>query len=142
MILPDVNLLLYAEIDAFPLHEAARRWWEHSLSGERQVGLAPACLFGFLRLATNRRVFSHPLPVDEAVDRVESWLARANVVALAPGGTYLEIAFRLLRRLGTGANLTTDVQLAAHALELNGQVHSNDADFERFEGVRWTNPLR
>jgi predicted nucleic acid-binding protein len=62
VIIPDLNLLLYAEIDAHPLHRAARRWWEGALSGDRQVGLAPVCLFGFLRVSTNRRVFTAPLP--------------------------------------------------------------------------------
>jgi uncharacterized protein len=142
VIIPDVNLLLYAEIDAHPLHEAARRWWEEVLSGERQVGLAPVCLFGFLRLSTNRQVFTEPLPVDDAIARAEGWLERPNVTTLVPGQSHLGTAFRLLRRLGTGANLTTDVQIAAHALELNGEVHSNDGDFGRFEGLRWINPLR
>ncbi len=141
MIVPDVNLLLYAEIDAHPLHRKARRWWEEALSGDRQVGLAPVCLFGFLRLSTNRRVFTEPLPVDDAVHRVETWLQRPNVTTLLPGRAHLDTAFRLLRRLGTGANLTTDVQIAAHALEINGEVHSNDGDFGRFEGLRWVNPL-
>jgi predicted nucleic acid-binding protein len=48
----------------------------------------------------------------------------------------------LLRHLGTGTNLTTDVQIAAHAIEVNGEVHSNDGDFGRFEGLSWINPLR
>jgi toxin-antitoxin system PIN domain toxin len=142
VIIPDVNLLLYAEIDAHPLHPTARRWWEQALNGERQVGLAPVCLFGFLRLGTNRRVFTEPLPVGQALDRVESWLERPNVTTLVPGRTHLATSFRLLRHLGTGANLTTDVQIAAHAIELNGEVHSNDGDFGRFEGLRWVNPLR
>jgi toxin-antitoxin system PIN domain toxin len=142
VIVPDLNLLLYAEIDAHPLHRVARRWWENALSGDRQVGLAPVCLFGFLRVSTNRRVFTEPLPVEAAVDRVEGWLGRSQVAVLLPGRGHLEIAFRLLRRLGTGANLTTDVQVAAHAIEVNGEVHSNDTDFARFEGLRWVNPLR
>ena len=142
MIVPDVNLLLYAEIDANPLHAAARRWWEDALSGERAVGLAPVCLFGFIRLATNRRVFTEPLAVNDAIDRIEAWLGRANVTRLVPGPAHLETAFRLLRQVGTGANLTTDVQIAAHAMEVNGEVHSNDGDFGRFEGLRWVNPLR
>lgn len=54
----------------------------------------------------------------------------------------MAIAFRLLEQLGTGGNLTTDVQIAAHALEHNGEVHSNDADFSRFERVRWANPVK
>ena len=142
MIVPDVNLLLYAEIDAFPFHSAARAWWEALMNGDRPVGIAPACLFGFLRLSTNRRVFVDPLPVDDAISRVERWLKQPLVTCLVPGSRHLELTFRLLRRLGTGGNLTTDVQLAAHALEHNGEVHSNDGDFGRFEGLRWVNPLR
>lgn len=141
MIVPDVNLLLYAEIDAYPVHAAARRWWEELLNGERSVGIAPVCLFGFLRIATNRRVFVEPLAVDDAIGRVRAWLEQPNVTCIVPGTRHLEIALGLLARLGTGSNLTTDVQIAAHALELNGEVHSNDHDFARFEGVRWIDPL-
>lgn len=141
MIIPDVNLLLYAEIDAHRLHARARRWWEDTLSGARQVGLAPVCVFGFIRLATSRRVFTVPMSVDDAVGRVEGWLARPNVTTLLSGHSHVATACRLLRQVGTGANLTTDVQIAAHAIELNGEVHSNDGDFGRFEGLRWVNPL-
>jgi hypothetical protein len=141
LIVPDINLLLYAEIDAFPEHGAARRWWEGALNGERQVGIAPVCLFGFLRIATNRRVFAEPLGVDDAIARVERWLERPHVVLLIPASGHLDTAFGLLRQLGTGANLTTDVQIAAHALDYGGEVFSNDTDFGRFEGVRWVDPL-
>jgi len=37
--------------------------------------------------------------------------------------------------------LSPDVQIFAHAMELNAEVHSNDSDFARFEGLRWVNPL-
>ncbi len=141
MIVPDVNLLLYAEIDAFPLHGAARRWWEDLMNGERAIGIALPCLFGFVRISTNRRIFVDPLSVDDAVGRVRRWLEQPVVTCLVPGSGYLGLAFRLLHQLGTGGNLTTDVQLAAHAIELNGEVHSNDTDFARFEGLRWVNPL-
>ncbi|MBN1611739.1 MAG: hypothetical protein JW940_34215 [Polyangiaceae bacterium] len=122
MIVPDVNLLLYAEIDAFPLHPSARRWWEDLLNGDRPVGIAPVCLFGFLRLATNRRVFLEPLSVDDAIGRVRRWLGQPVVSYLVPGSRHLEMAFRLLGQLGTGGNLTTDVQIAAYALEHSGEV--------------------
>lgn len=141
MIIPDVNLLLYAEIDAYPMHTPARRWWEEVLNADRPVGIAPVCLFGFVRIGTNRRVFADPLPVDEAVRRVQRWLERPHVTCLVPGSRHLQTAFDLLRRLGTGGNLTTDIQIAAHALEHNGEVYSNDVDFGRIEGLRWVNPL-
>lgn len=141
MIVPDLNLLLYAEIDAFPRHEEARQWWEEVMNGQRQVGIAPVCLFGFIRIVANRRELTDPLPVEDAIGRVRRWLERPNAVFLVPGTRHLETAFRLLKALGTGGNLTTDVQVAAHAVEYNGEVYSNDGDFGRCEGVRWVNPL-
>jgi toxin-antitoxin system PIN domain toxin len=142
VIIPDVNLLLYAEISAFAHHKAARAWWEDALNGERTIGLAPVVVFGFLRLCTNRRVFADPLPIANAIERVESWQQQPCVTCLVPGSRHFDIAFRLLTNLGTGGNLTTDVQIAAHAIEQQGEVHSNDRDFGRFEGLRWVNPLR
>lgn len=141
MIIPDVNLLLYAEISGFAEHGKARGWWQGVLEGEAQVGLTYPALFGFIRLATNPRVFDLPMPVENALDRISDWLARPHVHLVTGGPNHLEIAFRLLRALGTAGNLTTDVQLAALAIELNGELHSNDVDFARFTGLRWVNPL-
>jgi predicted nucleic acid-binding protein len=53
----------------------------------------------------------------------------------------VDIAFGLLRSVGTGGNLTTGAQLAALALEYDAEIHSNDTDFGRFPGLRWSNPL-
>jgi hypothetical protein len=141
MMVPDVNLLLYANITAFEEHGKARAWWERALSGREEVGIAPAALFGFVRLGTNARVFNPPLAVEDALERVEQWLARPHVHLLLPGPRHLEIAFGLLRRFGTAANLTTDVQLAALAIEHQAELHSNDSDFGRFPQLRWINPL-
>lgn len=141
MIIPDVNLLLYAEIDAFSQHEAARVWWEDALSSETRVALPSVAIFGFLRIATNRRIFEEPLTLSDALARVEAWLERSNVTFLGPGPRHLQTAFELLRELGTGGNLTTDVQFAAYAIENQAELCSNDLDFGRFAGLRWTNPL-
>jgi toxin-antitoxin system PIN domain toxin len=142
VIVPDVNLLLYATITGFAEHRAARRWLEDALNGDAEVGLAGPALFGFVRIGTNPRIFDVPLTVDEALSYVEAWLARPRARFLLPGPRHLEIAFRLLRALGVAGNLTTDVQLAALAIEFQGELHSNDADFGRFAELRWVNPLR
>lgn len=141
MIVPDVNLLLYAAVDAFPEHAAARAWWEAQLNGEAEIGLAGPVLFGFVRIATNPRVLHPPLPVDDCLAQVESWLERPQIDFLLPGPRHIEIAFRLMRQLGAAGNLTTDVQLAALAIEYQAELHSNDADFGRFPQLRWINPL-
>ena len=52
-----------------------------------------------------------------------------------------EILFSLLDRLGTAGDLTTDAHLAALAIEHQAELHSTDADFVRFPGLSWRNPL-
>jgi toxin-antitoxin system PIN domain toxin len=136
VIVPDVNLLLYAHVTAFPEHARARKWWESLMNGRREVGVAAPALFGFVRVASNPRVLDRPLPVPAALAHVLEWLARPHVPR------HLEIAFGLLRQTGAAANLTTDAQLAALAIEHQGEVHSNDSDFARFPQLRWTNPIR
>ncbi len=142
MIIPDVNLLLYAYMTPYPQHAAARAWWENALSGGHHVGLTSVAVFGFLRLSTSRRVYTTPMTADEASLAVESWSASPQACFLSAGPRHLEIALRLVRAVGTAGNLTTDIQLAAHAIENQAEIHSNDADFARFPGLRWSNPLR
>lgn len=52
-----------------------------------------------------------------------------------------ETLFSLLEHLGTAGNLTTDAHLAAIAIEYQAELASTDADFARFPGLRWFNPL-
>jgi len=141
MIVPDVNLLLYAHVTAFAQHEVARSWWEDAVASGREIGLAAPVIYGFIRIGTNRRIFADPMPVSYAVERVEEWLELPLARLLTPGPRHFEIAFRLLRDVGTAANLTTDVQIAALALENQAEVFSSDTDFARFSGLRWRNPL-
>ncbi len=141
MIVVDVNLLLYAVISGFEQHDIAHAWWEEALNGQADVGLTSPAIFGFLRIATNPRVMTSPLPVKKAVGYVTGWLDQPNVSFLVPGPRHLDIAFDLLHGMGTTGNLTTDVQLAAFAIEHNADMCSNDNDFGRFPQLRWVNPL-
>ena len=142
MIVPAVNLLLYATVTGFPQHERSRVWWEGVLNGSVTVGLASPAVFGYLRIATNGRVLASPASVAEALGQVRGWLAQPNVTFLRPGPRHLDICFGLLETLGTGGNLTTDIQLAAHAIEEDAELHSHDMDFGRFPDLHWIDPLR
>ena len=142
MIIPDVNLLLYATITTFEEHAEAREWFSAALNGEVQVLLPGVAVFGFVRIATNPRIFESPIAVTDAVASVETWLAQPHVHFLSPGPRFTDIAFDLLRKLGTAGNLTTDVQLAAHAIENQATLYSRDTDFARVPGLRWVDPLK
>jgi toxin-antitoxin system PIN domain toxin len=142
VIVPDVNMLLYAVISGFPHHPRAHAWWEQTVNSNAPVGLTQPALFGFLRISTNARILQAPLAVGEAIDYVREWLAQPNVKLLTPGNDHLDIALGLLQDIGTAGNLTTDVQLAAYAIEHQGEIHSNDTDFARFPNLKWVNPLQ
>jgi toxin-antitoxin system PIN domain toxin len=141
VIVPDVNLLLYAVIDAFPQHKKARQWWEDAVNSDELIGLADPATFGFLRISTNPRLIKPPLSADEAAGHVETWLELPNVRWVQPGPGHHARSFAYLRAAGTAGNLTTDAQLAAIAGDNNATMCSNDSDFARFDDIRWHNPL-
>lgn len=141
MMLPDVNLLVYAVDATSPFHAPARRWWDGTLSSTFSVGLCWPSMLGFVRLTTSRRMFESPLGIGDALDRVQSWLEQPNVMLLAPTERHWPILSGLLRSSAAGSNLTTDAHIAAYAIEHAGTVYTNDRDFGRFEGLRWRNPL-
>lgn len=142
MILPDVNLLVFAVDATSPFHARARAWWEGVLSSPRRVGLTYPSILGFVRLTTHRRVFASPLRIDEALGYVNGWLEQPNVSILLPTERHWQRLSQVLRALGAGGNLTTDAHLAVLALEHGCTLQSNDADFARFAGLQWEDPLR
>jgi toxin-antitoxin system PIN domain toxin len=141
MIVADVNLLVYAHNKAAPLHERARRWWENLLTRQQPVGLPWAVAFGFVRLVTHSAVLVNPLAPLDALGRVRGWLAQPEVRVIEPGARHLSIVEELFRATGVAGSLTTDTHLAALAIEHQAELHSNDADFGRFPGLKWVNPL-
>lgn len=141
MILPDINLLVYAYNSDAPGHKRAKAWWEDSLSESRPVGLPWVVILGFLRLMTSRSVLVTPLTPVEAISDIRSWLERPQVQILQPGPRHLELLDGLMRDAQASGRLTTDVHLAALAIEHQAELHSNDGDFSRFPGLRRTNPL-
>ena len=140
MIVPDINLLVYAYNEDAPLHAAAKSWWESCLSNPEPVGLAWAVLLGFVRLMSNRRVLLEPMSTAEAMSHCRDWLGCANSRILVPGPSHFDVLADLLAQ-PIGANLVTDAHLAALAIEHQAELHSNDGDFARFSGLRWKNPL-
>lgn len=142
MIIPDVNLLVYAYNSDAPAHTQARQWWESLLSNNESVAIPWAVLCGFVRIMTHPAVLVVPMTTTQALKHVRSWLSLPHVQVLDPGPRHLEILEESLRQAGTGGNLVTDAHIAAIALEYQAQVQSNDVDFTRFSGLRWHNPLQ
>ena len=141
MIVPDVNLLIYAYASDSPFHAKAAGWWEKRLSSPEPVGLVPVVLFGFVRIVTHARVFRHPMTANEATGHVRSWLAQPCVQVLESSAEHVVQVLELLDRAGSAGNLVTDAQIAAVAIEHEAVIHTADSDFLRFPGLRWLNPI-
>ena len=141
MIVPDINLLIYAYNEQAPKHTEAKAWWEDCLNGEEIVGIPWIVISGYLRLITHSRVMVTPMPVNEATASVRKWTNQPLVRLIEPGSQFAHHFLKNLENLGTAGNLTTDAFIAAIAQENQAEVHSNDADFARFHGLRHKNPL-
>jgi uncharacterized protein len=140
--LPDINLLIYSADESSPHHEQARAWLERALSGTEQVGFAWLALLGFIRISTNPAAFGNPLSPARAFEFVDSWLGSPVSTVLHPTERHASHLHDLLEPLGTAGNLTGDAHLAALAIEHGAELCSRDTDFARFEGLRWSDPLR
>ncbi|HTC86922.1 MAG TPA: type II toxin-antitoxin system VapC family toxin [Bryobacteraceae bacterium] len=141
MIIIDVNILIYAVNRDAPLHSRAKAWLESAISGTETLGISWTVLLAFLRLTTRPGLFRNPMPIDDAFDVLDSWLAQASVAVIEPGPRHASILRGILLSTGTGGNLTSDAHLAALALEQRAELCSSDHDFHRFPGLKWRNPL-
>ena len=142
MIVPDVNMLIFAYNEDSPDHEQARIWWQDLSSSDEAVGIPWVVSSGFMRLMTNPRSLRRPLGAAEAVDLVSEWFRFPHITPINPGERHLIHLRYLLDTVGMGANLVTDAHIAAIAIEYDAIVHTNDSDFARFPGVHCHFPLR
>ncbi len=141
MILIDANILLYAEDRGNPQHKKIVSWWDQLLSGTDTVNLCWPVIMAFIRISTNRRVFTTPLSIDEAMKRVQSWLNQPCVNIIQPTSKHWMILKEVLKKGQAIANLSMDAHIATLAIEHGCTLYSTDKDFSRFKSLKWKNPL-
>ena len=141
MILPDVNVLLYAFRRDSRDHEAYRGWLESVVNGEMAYGMSPQVLGGVIRVATHPRIFQRPSRLSDAMAFVAVLLEQPHCQTIHPGYRHWTIFQELLRRTDAAGNLVQDAWFAALAIEAGCEWISTDRDFARFEGLHWRAPL-
>lgn len=136
-----MNVVLAAHRDDHPDFAAARRWLDGLLQAREPFAVIDLVAGAFLRLATNRRIFSIPTPLPEAFGYLHALRGQPSHVMLGPGAAHLELLERLCSDAEAAGDLIPDAQLAAVALEHACELVSFDRDFARFESLRWTRPV-
>jgi toxin-antitoxin system PIN domain toxin len=94
----------------------------------------------FVRLTTNRRIFTVPASLDDAFAYLRALRAHPNHVDVAPGPRHLEVLERLCREADAVGDLLPDAHLAALAIDHGAELVSFDRDVARFPGLRWLRP--
>ena len=86
MLLPDVDVLVYAHFpDSVPDHSEYARWLTRMATGTEPFAMSVLVLTGFVRIATNPRVFSPPSTLDLSFAFVASVVERPNARVVGPG---------------------------------------------------------
>lgn len=137
MLLPDVNVWLALTFDSHVHHPAAKAWFD-ALTDE-------VCFFcrmtqqGFLRLATNRQVFStNALTLSEAWQKYDIYQSDSRI-SFVDEPVNLKAHWRAFtKRQSYSPHVWNDAYLAAFAVADQLEVVTFDRGFAQYPGTRCT----
>jgi hypothetical protein len=141
MLLPDVNILVYAFREVAPEHQRFRTWLEQLANSDETFALSDLVCSGFLRIATHPGIFSPPSPLLDALTFVDALRNQPNCIVVAPGGRHWQVFSDLCRAVNARGNMIPDAFHAALAIESGSEWVTTDRDYARFPGLRWRHPF-
>ena len=139
MLMPDVNVLVYAHRRDERWHGPYRRWLKDLVDSPEPFALSVLVAVDFLRIVTNGRIYADPTPISVAIAAVEQLSGHPSCRVVTPGGSHLADVHRLAREVGASGKLVADAQHAAIAISQGSTWVTRDADFAVFapHGLRW-----
>jgi uncharacterized protein len=141
LILPDVNVLIYAfRADAVD-HGNYKRWLEKTINSAASFGLSPQVLAAVARICTHKKIFVQPNSLGEVFRFCRALLDQPNAVLVEPGERHWSIFESLCVKSAAVGNLVQDAWFAALAIESGCEWISSDRDFSRFDELRWRTPF-
>jgi toxin-antitoxin system PIN domain toxin len=140
VILPDVNVLIYALRRDVPQHVICKAWLHKLFEAHQRFGISPLALSAVVRIATDQRIYNVPSSLDEAFDFCQGLIDDSYSILVEPGQRHWEIFTRLCVETSTVGRRVTDAWYAALAIEWNCEWITFDRDFGRFPGLKWRTP--
>ncbi len=140
MILPDVNVLIYAFRTDVPQHAICNPWLNNVVAGSARFGISPLTLSAVIRITTDQRIYRNPSSLHEAHAFTDYLLGQPNCQVVEPGERHWEIFKRLCIATDTRGSRVSDAWFAALAIESGCEWITLDRDFARFPGLKWQVP--
>jgi uncharacterized protein len=140
MILPDVNVLIYAFRQDAPYHDICRPWLEQVIARDGRFGASRLALAAVVRITTQSQAFDKPSSLEEACRFCDFVLEQPNCHPVDPGARHWDIFKRLCFETNTRGKRITDAWYAALAIEWGCEWITMDRHFARFPGLRWRMP--
>lgn len=140
MILPDVNVLIYAFREDDPHHDVSKAWLQQVVLGDARFGLSPFVLSAVVRVTTDHRIFRTPSTLDDALGFSDDLLQQPHCHIVEPGERHWDIFRRLCVETDTRGRRVSDAWFAALAIESGCEWITFDRDYARFPGLKWQVP--
>ena len=140
MMLPDVNVLIYAFRSDMPQYASCRAWLEKVVESPSRFGIAPLALAAVVRITTNPRLFRVPSEIEEAFAYCNNLLGQPHCQTVVPGEDHFGIFRGLCLDTETRGPRVTDAWFAALAIEWGCEWITLDRDYARFPGLKWRVP--
>jgi toxin-antitoxin system PIN domain toxin len=142
VILPDVNVLIYAFRQDAPYHRLCRPWLERVLEGDERYAMSRLALSALVRITTHARPLVTPSTLEEAFGFCEYLTDQPHCQIVEPGERHWGIFKRLCVDTKTRGRRATDAWFAALAIEWGCEWITMNRDFARFPGLKWSVPTR
>jgi toxin-antitoxin system PIN domain toxin len=140
MILPDVNVLIYAFRSDSIDHVRFKTWLEAIINGPSAYGVSPQVLSSVVRICTHARIFAQPSTSSDVFAFCDILLQQPNATVIEPGDRHWSIFQSLCSVTRATGNLVQDAWLAALAIEAGCEWITTDRDYTRFPGLTWRAP--
>ena len=142
MIAIDTNILVYARRAEMPNHAAARALLDKLATGAPSWAIPWPCLYEYIKVITNPRLFRPADTLADALADVESLAASPSVVLLGDGPEHLRhLRAAALDGQPIGGQVH-DAHIVALALEHGvTELLSSDRDFRRFRSLTVRDPF-
>jgi toxin-antitoxin system PIN domain toxin len=138
VILPDVNVLVYAFKSNDSLQRVARAWLSDVVAGDSRFAVSKLALGAVVRITTDFRSYEKAVSLAEAFDFCNSLLAQPHCEVIEPGERHWDIFQRLCVDTNTRGRDTSDAWYAALAIEWGCEWVTFDRDFLKFPGLKCT----